>query len=221
MKDSSAMDNDNVDYDFEKHWNNAYLKSPVTNLGWYEESPTPSLALIGDCKLPSDATIFNAGAGASTLIECLLNDGFTNLIVNDISASALVELRNSLSTHVNSNIEFIVDDLTNPSELLKLKNVDLWHDRAVLHFFTTQNQQEAYFDLLKKAINKNGYVILAEFNLEGAKKCCGLEVVNYNENMLKSGLGSDFKLLKAFDYTYTQPSGNTREYVYTLFQRTQ
>jgi chemotaxis methyl-accepting protein methylase len=95
----------------------------------------------------------------------------------------------------------------------------LWHDRAVLHFFTEQSQQKAYFDLVKKALKPKGFVILAEFNLEGAKKCSGLDVFNYNEEMLQERLGSDFELLKSFNYTYTQPSGNTREYVYTLFQK--
>ncbi|SNR58923.1 hypothetical protein SAMN06265371_10697 [Lutibacter agarilyticus] len=207
------------DYDFEMHWTNAYRKTPVTSLGWYEETPTKSLELIGECNLAEDAFIFNAGAGASTLIECLLNDGFTNIVVNDISASALVELKNSLSKHNHSNVEFIVDDLTNPSSLLKLKNVDLWHDRAVLHFFTSEEQRINYFNLLKKAVKVSGFVILAEFNLEGAKKCCGLDVFNYNEVMLQEYLGADFELLKSFNYTYTQPSGNTREYVYTLFKR--
>lgn len=102
----------NTDYDFEMHWNNAYLKTPVDNLGWYEENPAPSLQLIGDCNLQEDALIFNAGAGASTLIECLLNDGFSNIIVNDISSSALIELKNSLTNHNHSNVEFILDDLT-------------------------------------------------------------------------------------------------------------
>ncbi len=207
------------DYDFEKHWTNAYRKTPVTSLGWYEETPTKSLELIGECNLAEDALIFNAGAGATTLIECLLNDGFTNIVVNDISASALIELKNNLSKHNHSNIEFIVDDLTNPSSLLKLKNVDLWHDRAVLHFFTTEEQRINYFSLLKKIVKVDGFVILAEFNLEGAKKCCGLDVFNYNEVMLQEYLGADFELLKSFNYTYTQPSGNTREYVYTLFKR--
>lgn len=210
-----------TDYNFEKHWNNAYLKTPVNNLGWYEEKSTPSFDLITECNLPSNAAIFNAGAGASTLIEQLLNEGYSNLIVNDISSSALTELRNGLSNHKNSSIQFIVDDLTNPIELLKIKNVDLWHDRAVLHFFTDQKQQDAYFNLLKKVVNIGGFVILAEFNLEGAKKCSGLDVINYNEKMLQDKLGDDFKMLKSFNYTYIQPSGNTREYVYTLFQRKQ
>ncbi|MFD1292530.1 methyltransferase domain-containing protein [Lutibacter holmesii] len=206
-------------YDFESHWNDTYRKIPVKSLGWYEESPTASLELIGSCYLPDDALIFNAGAGASTLIECLLNDGFSNIVVNDISVSALLELKNNLSTHNHSNVTFIVDDLTKPTSLLELKNVDLWHDRAVLHFFTQEEQRLAYFKLLKKVVNVEGFVILAEFNLEGAKKCCGLPVYNYNAEMLQNYLGPNFTLLKSFNYTYTQPSGNTREFVYTLFKR--
>ena len=206
-------------FDYEKHWNASYQKSPITNLGWYEENPTPSIELIETCNLPKDALIFNAGAGATTLISELLATGYENLVVNDISSVALAELKNNLLVQKNAQIKFIVDDLTNPSELLKLKNVELWHDRAVLHFFTEEKQQKAYFDLLKSILKPKGFVILAEFNLEGAKKCSGLDVFNYNEEMLQERLGSDFELLKSFNFTYTQPSGNTREYVYTLFQK--
>jgi SAM-dependent methyltransferase len=206
-------------YDFEKHWNDAYQKSPVTNLGWYEETPIPSMELIEACNLPKEALIFNAGAGATTLIAELLKKGYSNMVVNDISSAALTELESSLPPYKNAHFQFVVDDLTNPSELLKLKNVDLWHDRAVLHFFTEQSQQKAYFDLVKRALKSKGFVILAEFNLEGAKKCSGLDVFNYDEEMLQERLGSDFELLKSFNFTYTQPSGNTREYVYTLFQK--
>lgn len=210
---------ENEKVDFKKHWNAAYQKSPVTNLGWYEENPTPSVELIESCNLPKEALIFNAGAGATTLISELLAKGYENIVVNDISAVALSELKSHLPSPVNATVQFVVDDLTNPSELLKIKNVDLWHDRAVLHFFTEEKQQKAYFDLLKGALKPKGFVILAEFNLEGAKKCSGLDVFNYNEEMLHERLGTDFVLLKSFNYTYTQPSGNTREYVYTLFQK--
>lgn len=210
---------ENEKVDFKKHWNAAYQKSPVTNLGWYEENPAPSIELIEACSLPKEALIFNAGAGASTLISELLAKGYENLVVNDISSVALAELKNNLLVPKNAHIKFIVDDLTNPAELLKLKNVDLWHDRAVLHFFTEEKDQKTYFDLLKSVLKPKGFVILAEFNLEGAKKCSGLDVFNYNEEMLQERLGNDFELLKSFNYTYTQPSGNTREYVYTLFQK--
>lgn len=212
-------EDDSIIYDFEKHWNNAYQKSPISNLGWYEENPKASTDLITLCKLPREALIFNAGAGATTLISELLAKGYENIVVNDISAVALTELKSHLPSPINATVQFVVDDLTNPSELLKLKNIDLWHDRAVLHFFTEEKQQKAYFELLKGAIKPKGFVILAEFNLEGAKKCSGLDVFNYNEEMLQERLGTDFVLLKSFNYMYIQPSGNTREYVYTLFQK--
>ncbi|WP_240665666.1 class I SAM-dependent methyltransferase [Lutibacter sp. HS1-25] len=219
--DESFCRNSQSGYDFEAHWNNTYRKIPVNSLGWFEAEPKPTMELIKRCNLPKDALIFNAGIGASTLINELIAANYSNLIVNDISASALVALKQQIGNNKNTAIQFIVDDLTNPSEvLLKLKNVDLWNDRAVLHFFTTKEQQNAYFKLLKNAVKVEGYVILAEFNLQGAKKCCGLDVVNYNEEMLQENLGNDFKLLQSFNYTYTQPSGNTREYIYTLFQRT-
>ena len=206
-------------YDFETHWNNAYRKTPVNSLGWYEENPEQSISLINECNLLENALIFNAGAGSTTLINKLLENGYSNIIVNDIAASALTDLKSDLTIHKNKKVQFIVDDLTNPTELLNLKNIDLWHDRAVLHFFTKESQQNAYFNLIKKAVKPDGFVILAEFNKEGAKKCCGLDVVNYNVEMFQNKLGTDFKLLKSFNYTYTQPSGNKREYVYSLFKR--
>ena len=206
-------------YDFEKHWNNAYNKTPVTNLGWHEVDTSPTLELIEMCNLPKDALLFNAGAGASILINELLKLHYSNIIVNDISSSALTELQQSLQNTKHSNIHFVLDDLTNPSELLNLKKVDLWNDRAVLHFFTEKEQQDTYFKLLKEKVKKGGFVILAEFSLDGAKQCCGLDVFNYNEQMLQERLGEEFNMLKSFNYVYTQPSGNTRNYIYTLFQR--
>ncbi|MDO9594129.1 MAG: class I SAM-dependent methyltransferase, partial [Lutibacter sp.] len=144
MNENSGNE-EKTSFDYEKHWNAAYQKSPITNLGWYEENPAPSIELIEACSLPKDALIFNAGAGATTLISELFAKGFENLVVNDISSVALAELKNNLLVPKNAHIKFIVDDLTNPSELLKLKNIDLWHDRAVLHFFTQEKDQKAYF----------------------------------------------------------------------------
>jgi hypothetical protein len=97
--------------------------------------------------------------------------------------------------------------------------VDLWHDRAVLHFFHKSEEQNAYFNLLKTLVRSGGFVILAAFHLDGGAKCSGLPVYRYDQEMLADKLGSGFQLQQAFDYTYTMPSGDTRKYIYTLFQR--
>ena len=205
-------------YDYKEHWNNAYQNNVVEKLGWFEDDPVASIDLIEKCNLSKDALIFNAGAGATILIALLLEKGYSNILVNDISSLALDKLKSSIIN--NSNVRFIVDDLTNPITLLDLKNVDLWHDRAVLHFFTSKDQQLSYFNLLKKIVKEGGYVIFSEFGIDGAKKCCGLDIVNYSEKMLQDRLGEEFTLLESFNHQYNHPSnGNTRKYIYTLFKR--
>jgi len=201
------------------HWTNVYTNAAIERLGWYESIPKPSLDLIDECNLPKDAQIFNAGAGATTLVDELLEKGYTNIIVNDISQPALESLYGRLNENDKSNVRFILEDLTEPMELSLLRNVDLWHDRAVLHFFTLEKQVKKYFELLNRMVKQKGYVIIAEFNLDGAKTCSGLNVVNYDVDMIQKELGEEFKLMKSFDYIYTMPSGDTRPYIYTLFQR--
>jgi len=62
-------------------------------------------------------------------------------------------------------------------------------------------------------------VIIAIFSLEGAKKCSGLDVVNYDHTMISQFLGNEFELLEHFPYLHIQPSGGKRPYAYTLFKR--
>ena len=206
------------DFNFKNHWNKAYKNSKKENLGWFENDITESFKLIQKCELSKNSIIFNAGAGESLLIKELQKHGYSNIIINDISDIAIEKLKSSLDK-ING-LNFIVDDLTYPVKLLKIEKVDLWHDRAVLHFFINLNQQEAYFNLLKQKVKSGGYVIFSEFALNGAKKCCGLEILNYDNNMFQNNLGDDFQLIDTYNYLYTHPSnGNTRKYIYSLFKR--
>ncbi len=117
-------------------------------------------------------------------------------------------------------VKWIVDDITNPEYLTEPGIIDLWHDRTVLHFLTEENQKDGYLSTLKGLVKVGGYVIIAVFSLEGAKKCSGLDVVNYDHTMISQFLGDNFELMEHFPYLYIQPSGGERPYVYTLFRRT-
>jgi hypothetical protein len=202
-----------------EHWERVYQKNAVERLGWFESSPEPSIKLIELCKLDKNAAILNVGAGATTLVDELIEIGYQNIIANDISKAALEELQLRLGPEKSKQVRWIVDNLTDPDELQSLEQIDLWHDRAVLHFFEDNARQDAYFKLLRTLIRDESYVIIAAFNLDGAPKCSGLPVFRYDANMLQEKLGEEFHLLESFDYTYTMPSGDTRDYVYTLFQR--
>ncbi len=202
-----------------EHWDQIYDSMNIKELGWYEETPQPSIDLLNLCDLDKKDLILNIGAGASTFVDYLLEQGYQNIVATDISETGLQKLRERISTQLSNKIRWITDDLTKPTELGKLNNVALWHDRAVLHFLTEPKDQDTYFKLLRKVLKPNGYVIIAAFSLSGARMCSGLDVFNYNSQMFAEKLGQNFSLVNSFDYVYTMPSGEKRDYIYTLFQK--
>ena len=208
---------DNIDYG--KHWNKIYSQSEINNLGWYEKSPEPSLELINKCNLNKDAVILDVGSGTTTLIEKLLRDSYNNIVATDISEVALFKAQENLHTEDAESVNWIVDDITNPEYLTEIETVDLWHDRTVLHFLTEENQINGYLSTLKRLVKAGGYVIIAVFSLEGAKKCSGLDVVNYDHTMISKLIGNEFELQEHFHHLYIHPSGSEKPYVYTLFKR--
>lgn len=208
-----------VDSLMKEHWNKIYSAKDVDRLSWYEEIPEPSIRLLSKCHINKDKLVLDVGAGASTFIDYLINKGFRNIIATDISGIALNKLKERLGKEKASQVKWIVDDITQPIHIQNLRDISVWHDRAVLHFLLKEGEQQVYLSTLKKVIKKGGYVIIAAFSLEGAKKCSGLDVKNYDQNMLAELLGEDFSLLEYFDYTYHMPLGEPRPYIYTLFQK--
>jgi SAM-dependent methyltransferase len=200
------------------HWDNAFSKENE-QLGWFETSPNQTMQLIKECSLNKTSKILNVGAGTTTLIESLLDDGYTNIIANDLSPLALQKLKTRVYNSHQYHLNCIIDDLTQPKILNTLSNVDLWIDRAVLHFFLKEEEQNTYFNLIHQIVSKNGFVLIAVFSEDGAPKCCGLDLQRYNLKMLETKLGPNFKLISSFNYTFINPFGGERPYIYTLFQR--
>ncbi|WP_250435663.1 class I SAM-dependent methyltransferase [Hanstruepera flava] len=203
---------------FESHWNKAFEKED-SQLGWFEENPAQTMQLVTSCNLEQDSRILTVGAGTTTLIDNLLDAGFQNIFANDLSTVALNKLKLRIQGTYQYDLTCIADDLTNPTKLKELKPVDLWIDRAVLHFFLKPEEQESYFNLLTTKVSQNGYALIAVFATNGAEKCCGLPLQRYSLEMLQEKLGKDFKLVDSFNYTFINPFGGERPYIYTLFKK--
>ncbi len=199
------------------HWDAAYTDKETEKLGWYEKEAKPTLELLRACNLPKEARILNVGVGTTTLVDDLIAENYTNLIATDISEKALKILEERCGTE---EVTYIQDNLIEATALPTIPKVDVWNDRAVLHFFLKEEEKQAYFDLLKKTVKVDGFVIIATFNLNGALKCCGLDLCRYDQEMITERLGGDFELLKEFDYTFKNPGGASREYIYTLYKKT-
>lgn len=204
--------------DYKAHWNKAYGSKPHESLGWYEKDVTPTLKMIEKADLAKDSRVLVVGAGSTTLIDALVEESYSQLIASDISEVSLDNLKERIKEG-SETVTYIVDDLTSPEKLIELEQVDMWIDRAVLHFFVEEKDRETYFNLLKKLVKTGGYVLLAEYNLEGAIKCAGLPVHRYSNPMFEKYVGDAFELVETFNHIYTMPSGDLRPYIYSLFKR--
>ena len=200
------------------HWDAKYQNTEQIKLGWYEASPQPSLDLIRKSCVSKDGVILDIGSGSSTLIDHLVADGYTNVIATDISTKGLEITKQRIGENLNS-VRFIVDDLTQPTHLSSLKDISIWHDRAVLHFFTEEQERNSYLVLLKRVLKHGGFAIISTFEIGGLTKCSGLNIHQYDTQSMIKFLGSEFKLIRSMSHTYTTTWGQDRPFVYGVFQR--
>ena len=199
------------------YWNRVYEQTPLTALGWYEETPHPSLALIERSGIGKAARILDAGAGATTLLDHLLARGYQNLVAVDISTTALAQLQERLGDA--ASVQLHVADLSRPGVLAEVAPVALWHDRGCFHFLQQEAERAAYHSTLCRLLEVGGQVVLATFAMPSERVCTGLPVQYYNQNMLASFLGEGFQLLEALPHQHQTPSGATRPFIYTRFLR--
>lgn len=202
----------------QQHWDQFHAATPADRTGFWEPTPETSLRVVEHAGLAADDLILDAGGGASTFVDSLLERGHTNLAVADISAVALERARERLGERA-ALVRWLTADLSDASALPEVRDVALWHDRAVLHFLTAAEDREAYSAIVDRVVRPGGYVALAAFSLTGAEACCDLPVRNYDASMLGEVLGTAFELVEAFDHLYINPAGDPRPYVYTLFRR--
>ncbi len=199
------------------HWDGIFSETEDPELGWYEADATATLELLHTVPGWDRSTVFLPGAGTSVLIEELLSSG-AKLVLNDISREALDKVKERLKDD-QAEIVWLCQDIARPVER-SLPAVDIWIDRAVLHFLTDRDDIRGYCENVRTLLKPGGYAIFAEFSETGAPKCAGLTLQRYSVESLSETLGTSFELLSHFDHTYINPEGDPRPYIYALYRRT-
>lgn len=193
------------------HWERIYAANSPSDLSWYQSEPVISLQMVHNCGLQKQAPIIDVGGGTSELINRLLEEGYKNLAVLDISSTALSCAKNRLGDKASA-IEWFETDVTEfdpPHPFL------LWHDRALFHFLTQSTVRRKYVEVIKKSLMPGGYLILAAFAIGGPEKCSGLNVVQYDGQKLLSELGGDhFSLVEQLDEVHTTPTNIKQLFTY-------
>lgn len=155
-----------------EHWNKIYATRQEQELSWFEEAPAISLELLLTPRVDIHAPVLDVGGGTSRLVDGLLDRGFTQPAVLDISAAALEKSKSRLASRA-SQVRWIVADIVTwePD-----RQYSAWHDRAVFHFLTGQEQRLAYRSALEQAVAPGGTVVIGTFALDGPERCSGLPV---------------------------------------------
>ena len=157
----------------------------------------------------------DVGAGASRLVDGLLEGGFSNITLVDISGSSLDLVARRLGNR-GREVRFVCSDITEWKPNIAS---DIWHDRAVFHFLTDASDQDAYLEVMEAATTAGSKVIIATFALDGPEKCSGLPVRRYSETQLDSRLGASFQLLESMRHVHVTPAGREQPFTFAVFQR--
>lgn len=185
-----------------RHWDTAYAGRGVDSVSWYQDAPSVSLELIEALGISRDAVVIDVGGGASLLAERLVERGFVDVSVLDVSAAALAEARRRLGDA--APVSWLHEDLLvwRPE-----RRFVLWHDRAVFHFLVTFDDRDRYLQTLRSAIQDDGFVVLATFAPDGPGFCSGLPVARYSVAELAHLLGAGFELLETRREEHITPRG--------------
>ena len=197
-----------------EHWDEVYDSRSSTDLSWFEPEPATSLRLLERWTTPP-CSLVDVGAGVSTLVDRLLDDGFADLTLVDVSARALDTVRERLGARA-SHVAFVCTDVLSwhPD-----RRYDAWHDRAVLHFLTDPEDRDRYVACVEAAVADGGIVVLSTFAAKGPEQCSGLPVSQYDATDLAALFGA-YELLHSEQLEHVTPQGRIQPFTTVVLRRT-
>lgn len=195
----------------QSHWENIYRTKSPAETSWYAPHLQTSLDWIAEAAPNRSATIIDVGAGESTLVDDLLARQYRAITVLDVSEAAIERSRSRLGPAAK-RVHWLVGDLTEVA--LPPRAYDVWHDRAVFHFFTEPEQRSAYVRQLSASLKTGGHVLMATFGPEGPQKCSGLATRRYCAESLQHELGQDFRLVRSSLVEHQTPFGTRQQFLY-------
>ena len=198
-----------------QYWEGVYASRPLTELSWYERDPLTSLRLIEEIASGSPVAVIDVGAGASSLVDHLLDHGFTNLTVLDLSETALARVRERLGER-ERDVTFVQHDVLTWNFD---HQCDLWHDRAVFHFLTEETARRRYREVAERVIRIGGSLVLATFAEDGPTQCSGLPVARYSAQVLAEEFSKHFSLVRQEREEHVTPGGIVQPFTWVVLRR--
>lgn len=187
----------------------------MEEVSWYQARPEVSLKLFQKYKVPYEAKILDVGGGDSFLVDYLLELGYKNLTVVDISEKAIERAKNRLGSRAE-DIEWVVSDIV---DFTTENSYDVWHDRAAFHFLTTTEEVDRYKGLVEKHVREQGYFFIGTFSEQGPTKCSGIEIQQYSQSQLTALFMDKFDKMECFAQRHQTPFDTIQEFLFCVLQK--
>ena len=200
-----------------KHWEEIYTTKQLTEVSWYQQTPETSLKFFEEFKIPLNAKVIDVGGGDSLLVDHLLDLGYTNISVLDISKNAIERSMKRLGEK-SKMVKWIVADA---SSFKPEEKYDLWHDRAAFHFLTDEYEVNNYINTVQNSMSENGVLVIGTFSEQGPKKCSGIEIKQYSEKAMTDILQKYFEKVKCISVDHETPSHSIQNFVFCSFKKRQ
>jgi len=209
---SSALDmNSNHD-----HWQAVHQNKGEQQTSWFRPHLDESLRLIDGCAIDKSSPIIDVGGGRSTLVDDLLDRGYTDLSVLDVSSAALAQAKQRLGERGNQ-VQWLAADIADAD--LPASHYGLWHDRALFHFLTEPSDRSGYIALAGRCLRPGGYLLLATFAADGPEKCSGLPICRYRADELSELFSENFDRVSDSRELHPTPFGTEQSFTYLLLRR--
>jgi 2-polyprenyl-3-methyl-5-hydroxy-6-metoxy-1,4-benzoquinol methylase len=196
-----------------EYWDGRYVDIGDTNVSWFQPTPETSLALIGMVS-ENRHSVVDVGGGASRLVDHLLERGYHDVTVVDLSQQALSVARGRVG---NAPVHWVVSDVR---DWQPDRTYDVWHDRAAYHFLVEADDQRHYWDLVRASVPSGGHVVVSTFAEDGPEMCSGLPVRRYSAEGLAAAMGAGFTVRETRREQHMTPTGGQQSFVWVLAQRT-
>lgn len=193
------------------HWERVYETKAPDAVSWYAPHLAESLGYIRRTSVDDAASIIDVGGGEATLVDDLLDAGYSRVTVLDISKKALDVCRSRLADRA-AHVTWLAADVL--EHRFAARSIDVWHDRAVFHFLTDPAQRQAYVHQVVRALKPGGFAIVGAFGPEGPTQCSGLPVARYSSDELHDEFGGRFRLLDHGITLHQTPWGSAQQFVY-------
>ena len=159
-----------------------------------------------------DAKIIDIGGGDSHLVDLLLEKGYQNIWVLDISENALARVKKRLGEKA-AKVHWVVSDVI---DFVPTVRYDFWHDRAAFHFLTSDENINKYVSIAEKGVKENGILVLGTFSETGPTKCSGLEIKQYSDTSMTSWFGLFFNRIKCITEEHQTPFNTTQSFYFVV-----